>query len=490
MTKRFFALLMAVVMVLALSVPAFADVTIKAPDNDRTYEVYQIFTGDYVVQNNKEVLSNVKWGANGNGGSVGEVVTTDTLKTIEALGSLGESERAAELAKYVTMTNPIGTVAHESTLSVPTGYYLIKDIGEVADGETYSLYIFQVVGDTTINPKDGTTESDKTTGDRNDSDTPELTSIEINGETADYDIGDDVPFHLTAKVASDYARYTDKYFLEFNDTLSDGLNFNKASVTVTVDGKTIESGYAVTETTDPKGFNVTFEDLKAIKDGDTALVHADSVIVVSYTANLSGDGVVIGEPGNPNTMHITYSNNPNNNQKGKTPDEKVIIFTYELDVNKVDGENKPLAGASFELFKEIALTDGTKTWVSKGVVVTAEKKSTDGTVLSYTSTWIGVDDGNYKLVETVTPPGYNTINPVEFTISAEHDLEDGIINLTGTPFTASEHASGVLSGDIVNQSGSVLPETGGIGTTIFYVVGAVLVVGAAVILFAKKKVEE
>lgn len=171
------------------------------------------------------------------------------------------------------------------------------------------------------------------------------------------------------------------------------------------------------------------------------------------------------------------------------------MFTYKVIVDKVtknpnynpdvvgSEEYTPLKGAGFTLYKKNAS--------DKYVAIGSELKGENMT----TFTWSGLDDGDYRLVETTTPAGYNTIAPIEFTITAEHEvLSDnpaltalsGNITSGDAKFTADKTA-GSLSGDVVNNSGTQLPETGGMGTTLFYVLGSVLVLAAVVLLVTKKR---
>lgn len=251
----------------------------------------------------------------------------------------------------------------------------------------------------------------------------------------------------------------------------------------------ITTGYeVVTEgLTDGCTFEVRFVNLK-----DIASVKAGSIISVEYTSTLDTDATV-GSAGNKNTSHVTYTNNPNDEQageNGKTPDDVVIVFTYKTIVNKVtknpnydptvEGSEEyiPLKGAGFTLYKKNA----SGTYEAVG----SELKGEDMT----TFTWSGLDDGDYKLVETTTPSGYNTIPDIEFTITATHDVSSDNPKLTslsgGDKFTGVI-STGVVSANIENQSGAQLPSTGGIGTTIFYVLGSVLVIGAVVLLVTKKR---
>lgn len=481
--KKLDSLLLALVMVFALATTAFAaDTTITAPaGSTRTYDVYQIFTGDLAG----DVLSNVKWGKNGTG-TVGEAVPQATLNALAAVNSLSDTEKLAEISKYVNLNSKkFGTVSDGFPLTAPTGYYLIRDNGLVGDGEAYSLYVVQVVGPTTISPKVGTTTSEKKVDDKNDSNT---TQDKVKWEdSADYDIGDDVPFQLKATIAQDYDNYK-VYKLTFHDKESAGLTFKPDTVVVRIDGTTVDSSkYEVVTTglTDGDTFEVRFANLKS------TAAKAGSVITVEYSSTLN-DQAVLGSTGNPNTMHITYSNNPNDDQggeNGKTPDDTVIVFTYKVVANKVTknpayGEGGsapeyiPLKGAGFTLYKKNAS--------GEYVAVGSEVKGGEMTTFE----WKGLDDGDYKISETTTPAGYNTIADIEFTITAEHEvLSDNptLTSLSGGDKFTGKVETGALSAKIENNKGSTLPETGGMGTTIFYVLGSVLVIGAAVLLITKKR---
>lgn len=497
--KKLFAMLMAVMMLVGLlSVTSFAadgKYTITAPDNNRTYAVYQIMTGDLSKNDaDKEVLSNVKWGTNA-AGKTG-AVTADEMKAVIAINDLTtEAAKAAALAAYVNLnSDPVATVSKGNPAEVVSGYYLIKDNGPVADKEAYSLYIVQVVGDTVIAPKVGTTSSQKKVDDKNDSNTNEDA---INWQdSADYDIGDQVPFQLKATICADYANYTYGYKLTFHDKECEGLTFNKDSVKVYVDGKLLSDGYTVTSPADDGDtFDVSFANLKDVVATDNTKVKAGSVITVEYTSELNTKAN-IGDKGNINTSHISYTNNPNDNQageNGKTPDDTVIVFTYKVVANKyankVSADTK-LEGAGFTLYKFIPAENGADTldnvkgnWTAIGT----EVKGADMTTFE----WKGIDDGEYKLVETTTPAGYNTIDPILFTVTASHNIEwegegTALTSLTGGNKFTGEVSTGVLSTDVINQAGSTLPETGGMGTYIFYAVGGVLVL-AAVVLFVTKK---
>ena len=349
-------------------------------------------------------------------------------------------------------------------MKVPEGYYLIKDQDNSLSGkdEAYTTYLVKVVGDLTIEPKAEKPSSEKKVKDTNDS-TGETTGWQ---DSADYDIGDEVPFQLTGTVASNYADYK-VYKFTFHDKECEGLTFEKDTLEVFVDGKKITTGYeVVTPAEDGDTFDVVFSDLKKI-DG----VKAGSKITVEYKSVLN-EKAVLGSVGNKNEMHLEYSNNPNDEQggdTGETPKDTVIVFTYKTVINKVDSNKQPLKDAEFTLKKKLA--DGSY----KDIQVV---KTNDGT----TFTFKGLDDGEYLLEETKTPEGYNTISSITFTITASHDEKSDAPELkdlngnkvTGEITFTKDLTEGSLTSDIVNQKGTDLPETGGTGTTMMYLVGGLI----------------
>lgn len=487
--KKVMALLLSLVMVLAMSVVAFADEATKTisvkPDDTHTYEVYQIFTGDL----SGTTLSNVKWGINS--GKSGVVSDAD-LKKLTDVNSLAYAKQMAAIKPFVDFTTTaIGTVSAGHPCQVASGYYLIKDKGSAdMSQDTYSAYIVSVVKDIEVQPKKDIPTFEKKIKDTND------TTGEISGwqDSADYDIGDGVPFRLQGTVASDYDKYTGKYYFAFHDTEEPGLDFDKESVIAYVENEGAERTVIpeIKYTIEYPGkdghtFDVIFDDLKQVTG-----VKAGSKIAVEYTSKLN-EYAVIGNRGNENTAHLEFSNNPNEEQNGttgKTPDDTVIVFTYKVVANKVD-ENGALKGAAFKLEKKIGpeytfvgLVNATET-AGKYTIVDADKTSFE---------WTGVDDGEYRLTEIITPEGYNTIAPIEFTVTARHKAEftfgdrtKVLETLTGGDKVSGDVKTGQLTTEVENKKGSSLPTTGGMGTTIFYVVGSILVLGAAILLITKKR---
>ena len=481
--KKAMSVLVSLLMIFTFALPAFADsatYTITAPATEHQYEIYQIFTGDL----SGNILSNVKWGANGTGAK-GEAVDSTIITELTGVNTGTDREILNVVEPRANLkSTPVATITNGATYSAVAGYYLIKDKdGSVTGADTYTTYIVKVVDNVPITPKGSVPSFEKKVKDTNDTDG--VTSGWQ--DSADYDIGDKVPFKLEGTVASNYADYTTYYFA-FHDKAEAGLSFNDTSVKVYVDGNKITSGYRVESSPEDKDtFDVVFDDLKTI-----ATVQAGSKITVEYTATLN-DKAVLGSQGNVNKAKLEFSNNPNEEQDsskkpetGETPWDNVIVFTYQVVVNKTKANGDALPGAEFTLEK--ALKGGGKKLV-------AVVKNTEGT----TFTFKGLDDGDYILTETVTPATYNTIEPITFTVTAEHTViwstearTDILTGLTGSTadgkvtFTANANKS-ELTTNVVNQSGATLPGTGGIGTTIFYVIGGLLMAAAAVLLITKKR---
>lgn len=383
-------------------------------------------------------------------------------------------------ANLGTATASASSTASTTTISgLAAGYYLIKDKDDSQSGEnsSYTRFILKVVGDSTAKLKNDVPSVEKKVKDTNDT-TGETTDWQ---DSADYDINDSVPFRLTATLPTNFADY-DEYYLELSDTLSSGLTYNKDAKVYLVNGSDkTDATSSFTIADDGSSFKIN--NLKSLDN-----VTSSTKIVVEYTATLN-ENAVIGSAGNPNTVKLIYSNNPNytgdgeTSPHGETPEDTVIVFTYKVVVNKVDQNNKALPGAGFTLYKKV-----------NGEWTTVKTISAGDTT---TFTFSGLDDGDYKLSETTTPNGYNTISDVKFTVTADHDIESdspalnslsGVVTtgeLTFTPSTPDDS----LTTDVVNKKGSVLPSTGGMGTTILYVVGTVLVLAAGILLVTKKRMD-
>lgn len=503
--KKVMALLLSLVMVLAMSIATFATenptgssntYTITAPSGSHQYEIYQIFTGDL----HEGTLSNLKWGKNGKEAE-GTAVDAKVVTALTEVNDKSYNEILAVVEKYATLSNPVKTITNGETYTAAAGYYLIKDKDDSlvgVEGESYTLYIVKVVGNVEITPKSAVPSFEKKVKDINDSTEDTYTDWQ---DSADYDIGDNVPFKLEGTVAANYAQYK-QYYFAFHDKEEKGLSFNKDSVRVYVDNTEIKEGFTVVDNpADDCTFEVVFNDLMAAAEEYNFTVSGGSKIRVEYTSKLN-EKAKIGKEGNVNSASLEFSNNPNQEQggtpdTGKTPWDNVIVFTYKVVVNKIDSSKKPLAGAAFELSKKVddeyasvALVNATKNSDGKYIL-------SNETVTKFE--WKGLDDGDYMLTEVITPAGYNTIAPIKFTVNANHtftwngeDRNTILTSLTGNvatgDITFTPNADKTeLATDVVNNKGSELPSTGGMGTTIFYVVGSILVLGAAILLITKKR---
>lgn len=491
--KKIVSLLLTAVMVLAMCIPVMADdaatvattYTITAPASttkiEHTYEIYQIFTG--TLKNN--VLTDVRWGANSSQ-TEGNKVDDSVMEELEGLNGQSDQKILTALKKYVNLkSSPVKTIKNEESCEVPAGYYLIKDKDDSLDGvaDAYTLYIVKIVEDVNFTVKSDVPSMEKKIKDTDDT---KGTTSDWQ-DSADYDIGDAVQFKLEGTVAANYDKYN-TYYYAFHDIEEAGLTFNKDSVKVYVDDVEIKSNFEVktnTNTSDGCSFEIVFADLKKIES-----VKPNSKIRVEYTSTLN-ENAVLGEQGNLNKAKLEFSNNPNQEQggtpeTGETPWDNVIVFTYKVVINKVNENKAPLTGAEFTLSKKLA---------NGSTVAVAVVKSESGTKFTFN----GLDDGEYVLTETKTPDEYNTIEPITFTVNADHTITwDGtnrnsvLTKLVGNKVTGEitlthNKTEGSLSADVVNKKGSTLPSTGGIGTTIFYVVGVILMLGAGVLLVTKKR---
>jgi len=497
--RKFASLLLAMVMIFSLSVTAFAEEipettpvtfnhTIVGANPGHTYQAYQIFSGDL----HADKLSNVKWGS----GQTTHTVGDDATEVVETL--ISESNALALVNSLTLSAEPTKESTYDASTGnyiisdLPAGYYLIRDKEGTLDGENaaYTDYILLVVDNSSSAPKSSVPTIKKKVTDLNDS-TQTSTGGDTNQDSADYDIGDTVPFHIHIELNNHIDSYK-TYKLIVTDTMSKGLTFNEDSVVVKLNETAVAADYYnIATTTAADGTTtivITFSDIKPLKPES----YAD--LIIDYTAVLN-ENAVIGSAGNPNKVYLEYSNNPHwdgdgEEEFGKTPEDKVIVFTYKLDVDKVDAEKKPLNGAEFTLFKynhdEASKNPDTKGWILVKVITGNESSK---------FVFEGLDDGIYKLVETKTPSGYNTIDPIEFRITASHDIESDDPKLTefsgdlleGNAVFTMDKAAGSVATQVVNKAGATLPETGGMGTTLIYVVGGIMVLAAGVLLVTKKR---
>lgn len=466
--RKFASLLLALVMVLAMSVTAFADsgtndnsgrITIDNAIVSQTYTIYQILALEsYNAESDAySYKATADWKNFVEGQDIANVyLKTDDQGYVTWVENADEVE-FAKLAKKYTETATIlyrPSVRAKSTTveftGLNLGYYLVdSSLGALCSLDTTNPTV-------TIKEKNGTPTIDK-----------EVKEGETWGDTNGANIGDTLEFKATINVIDGQPK---DYVM--HDTMSDGLTFNSNSVVVTINGveKITGTDYTVTSpATDGHTFDISFNGL-----------NPNDVIVVTYSATLNEDAVVAGN-GNTNTVKLSYKDS--NDETHDTPDDTTKTYTWDVDVFKYtkDGnDEKALAGAKFTLSKK---SDGTDpiALVSEGNNVYRVATADDATTITEITTdktgkftIKGLDSSTYYLTETAAPAGYNKLaGPITIVVGA-----DGSTSVDNT--TVNEVK-------VENKSGTELPSTGGMGTTIFYVVGSILLVGAAVLLIVKKR---
>jgi fimbrial isopeptide formation D2 family protein/LPXTG-motif cell wall-anchored protein len=509
--KRIVSIVLALTMVLAMGISAFAaeetfTITINKDSTDKaahTYGAYEIFTGKLETVDGKEVLSDVAFGSNvdsatlitelnkidgfniASDATASEVsrAISDKSYTFDSAGAQAIADAVAKSLKgSAKATGTIAADATSGTISgLPAGYYFVKDETDVNGEGAETRFILQVVGNSTVTEKASVPTIEKKVKEKNDT-TNTTTDWQ---DAADYDIGDSIDYQITGTLPSTFADFDTYKTYTITDTLSKGLTAPAATdIVIKVGDADVTNKFDITVTGDAKAEQTITIALKSGEDlraWTNPALTKDSKFVVTYSAVLN-DAAVIGQGGNPNTVKLDFSNNPNydgDGDTGTTPEDKVTVFTYKIVANKVGEDKKALAGAGFTLYKNV---NGTFEQVGDEItgVTTFEFK--------------GCDAGEYKLVETTVPQGYNKADDIVFTVEATYDTNSADPRLTTLGVTPAEAnftctvADGKAETTIENRKGSTLPETGGIGTTIFYVVGAMLAIGAAVVLVTKKRV--
>lgn len=571
--KKIVTVLVAIVMAFGLMLPVSAINTEKKPNtnkhtititNDKsghTYEAYQVFSGD--LSDGK--LTNITWGSGVKGEelltalkantTIGSLFTycNTAADVAEILGGNITAEQvdlfaevvgkylgtiAASVSSGVTreITNSDGTktTVYDYELNVTgDGYYLVKDKdGSVASTnakDAYTKYILKVVGDVTVAAK-------------SDNPTVDKVIVEENTETKynNAAVGDTVNFKVTSRVPN--MDGYNKYYFIVTDKLSNGLSLNKDSFVIKIGNTTLESDYYDVEySEDGQTFKIIFKNFIQYNTNE----YINSTITITYSAVVDTDAV-IGVVGNPNTVDLTYSNNPNvdyegdsnNTDKpksdepvGVTPESQTRTYVTEIILTKVDGTDatKTLSGAEFTIkgtaLNKVEVTTENFTVDTNGIYYLLKNGTytktapTDETASLYASTttkytrtisteWVtvskdvtakavtgddgklifsGLAEGTYTITEIKAPDGYNLLTaPITVIIewaAPENGTDCKWIETTD----AADVNAGIITMTVANFSGATLPSTGGMGTTVFYLVGGVLVVGAAILLISKKR---
>lgn len=533
--KKLLAALLAVAMVCAMAIPAFAynpGETKEDLNTKHDYGAFQIFEG--VISKDNPTLSDVNWGRNITEPDIflaklkedptigGKFETDFTAQDVLAVISKwhDSDDNSIAFARVVchylypdANANPTPVATdHTGGINIPkSGYYLIVDTSTFSDDDFYHAYnsffllnVPQTPYVVLVNHKVVKPTVEKEVYDNND-----IGSTGGWGSSADHAINEPFQFRLIAKLPASENNgraydYYKEYAVCFTDTLSDGITFDKLDKVeiANVDGsdskEITDTDYTLVKNLHeaglPSSIKLSIDNVKKCADAAGLDLNDGATITVTYTAHLNEKATVntAGGPAtteNKNRVYLEYSNNPRiSTSLDHTPESEVRVYTYQLNNTKYRDDDTPgneLAGAGFRLYSGKDCT--------KEQEIKLKKNITDGTYSPYFGTDAGdemfsdehgqfnvkgLDAGTYYLRETKTPDDYNACADKEIVISATHDVNH--VSLSGN-----------LSTTIINKKagGITLPSTGGIGTTIFYVVGGGLMVAAIVLLVTKKRME-
>lgn len=488
--KKLFAFLMSLSLVFAMTFTSFATetVTVNTDLKLHTFDVYQVLKGDQT--DSDSTLANVAWG---DGINVNEFIADITALEVgdpatcpfaDVATAANTAEKFAEiLADNEAYAEEVAEIAYANKTTKTTsfdgnetivnfekaGYYLFVDT-TIVEGSTdaRNKALLQVTknGNIEIGLKTLKPEFKKEVKDNEDGTTW--------GEHADYKIGDAVPFKLTATFPAAQMDQFDTYAIKITDTY-DTNEFTSPVITdLKVSGTSNDALKATVDINETDG-TIIFEaaDIK-----DYAKVDDKITIEIEFTLNLASSASVSATNdihANVNNATLEFSNDPNEEGKGSISDN-ANVYTYKVVLNKKDASNgnAPLANVGFKLSNGTDYLQADGTWAA-----TEYEFTTDA---SGQITFSGLDEGTYTLIESSPLPGYNAIADQNITITADDDADSA-----PTTITINNDEQTI---EVSNKKGSVLPETGGMGTTLFYVLGGALVIVAGVILVSRKRMEK
>ncbi|MCI5499444.1 MAG: SpaH/EbpB family LPXTG-anchored major pilin [Clostridiales bacterium] len=493
--KTLTSLLLALTLALTLALPALAaedtdtgSITVKNPLAGTTYDAYQIFDVTYVPGGGTGAQAgSYKYSIEGDSPWFAVVTkTNDEGKTISAVAGLKIEEDGG---KYNVTVDKNATIAFsaanfaaqlkeelaKNTAAYQDTHYEFKNNNGTLTATGLPLGYYLVTSGTGALCNLTTTTPTAEINEKND------VPFEKTADAVDVEVGQDVHFTLKGKVpaTTGFKEYTYK----MTDKMSDGLTFNQ-DVTVKIGG---------VDYTKDENVKIAYDNLS----GDIAFRVTINVmalqekvgedIEVSYSAKVNEKAVtVISE----NTATLEYTNNPDGSTNKVTSEKQVYSYKIQILKHESGNENKVLEGAQFRLrnvddnyYKEVKGTTGSGAITDIEWVENADQATTVKTDENGQAAFKGLKEGTYELVEVEAPDGYNKLSgPVTIEVKGG----DEALALTDKDDIT---AALTVTAKVANNNGSVIPSTGGIGTTIFYVVGAVLVVGAGVLLVTKKRME-
>lgn len=521
--KKLLAALLAVAMVCAMAIPAFAYNPGETEENlngTHGYSAFQIFKG--VISKDNPTLSGVDWGQNitepdiflanlKNDPTIGEKFETaaTALEVLAVISQWSNSDDnsiafARVVCSYLypnadAKPEPVIT-DHTGGINIPkSGYYLIVDTTYFNPGDYYHAYnsffllnVPQVPYVVPINRKVVKPTVEKEVYDNQDG------ANEAGfGSSADHAINEEFQFKLTATLPANPDRaydYYDEYMVTFCDTLSAGITFDRWDTVVINNGGAdipipAENYYSDASNQD---LTLSIEDVKTCAPGLN--LNNGATITVTYTAHLNEKAYVNTAGGasnteNKNSVYLIYSNNPRSSAFfDRTPESAVCVYTYQLNNTKYhddDTQGNELEGAGFKLYSDADCKNEVELY-QDGEFYYPIKNATGKEAVEMKSAANGqfnvkgLDAGTYYLKETTPPKDYNACADKKIVISATH-----------TEYNVILSGESNLNNKIINKKagGITLPSTGGIGTTIFYVVGGGLMVAAIVLLVTKKRME-
>ena len=521
--KKLLAALLAVAMVCTMAIPAFAYNPGETEENlngTHGYSAFQIFKG--VISKDNPTLSGVDWGQNitepdiflanlKNDPTIGEKFeTAATAQEVLAVISQwsNSDDNSIAFARVVcsylypnadAKPEPVIT-DHTGGINIPkSGYYLIVDTTYFNPGDYYHAYnsffllnVPQVPYVVPINRKVVKPTVEKEVYDNQDG------ANEAGfGSSADHAINEEFQFKLTATLPANPDRaydYYDEYMVTFCDTLSAGITFDRWDTVVINNGGAdipipAENYYSDASNQD---LTLSIEDVKTCAPGLN--LNNGATITVTYTAHLNEKAYVNTAGGasnteNKNSVYLIYSNNPRSSAFfDRTPESAVCVYTYQLNNTKYhddDTQGNELEGAGFKLYSDADCKNEVELY-QDGEFYYPIKNATGKEAVEMKSAANGqfnvkgLDAGTYYLKETTPPKDYNACADKKIVISATH-----------TEYNVILSGESNLNNKIINKKagGITLPSTGGIGTTIFYVVGGGLMVAAIVLLVTKKRME-